>query len=403
MKAYTLALFATSLPLAFAHTRFTTLFVNGESQGDGACVRMNMDGMTTTDYIGYVDAGSTPGSQQSLSSPDMACGVEGATPVARTCPLNAGDKIGLLHRLWTDGSQPGAIDPSHNGSTALYMKKMASADSSEPWSSDAAGDGWFKLTWSGYDENTGLWGTGQMIANDGLVETVVPSDLSSGYYLIRSEILTLQNVPDETVNPQFYAGCAQVYIAGTGTAEPSQTVAIPGYIDENTPALSYNIYKWTPPQVQFEEFGPAVYTSEAALKPRSRRPDRNRVKVTSVPTTTPTTAPTTAPTTVSNTVSGFGSIVGVCPSDTVLAVANECLTEIPSWSNDTPGALPKCWAASQSCWDKSSTCWKNVSPAIDGTNKNVGCNLWDAKCAKIVDWCNAGNLQGPPDAGQKLG
>lgn len=373
------------LPLAAAHTRFTTLFVNGESQGDGACIRMDMDGSTTTDYIGYVDAASTPGSRQALSSNDMACGVGGATAVDRTCPLRAGDRISLLHRLWTDGSQPGSIDPSHNGSTAVYMRKMADPGSTEPWTDDAAGDGWFKIAWTGYDEEMGLWGTGMMIANNGMVETDIPSNLQPGYYLVRSEVLALQNVIDETVNPQFYAGCAQVYIAGIGTAEPTNTVSIPGYVDESASALSYNIYKWTPPQVDFEEFGPTVYTSGADS-------DIGSNVVTAVKASLSST-----------TASDFNSVIGICPSDTILQVANECLTEISSWSNDTPGALPKCWAASQSCWDKLDSCWKNVSPAIDGTDKSIGCNLWEDKCTKIVDWCNAGtNLQGPPDASQML-
>lgn len=369
------------LPLVTAHTRFTTLFINDESQGDGTCIRMDMDGSKTTDYIGFEDASSTPGSRQALSSTDMACGVGGAIAVGRTCPLNAGDKIGLLHRLWSDGSQPGAIDPSHNGSTAVYMKKMADAGSSEPWAEDAAGDGWFKISWSGYDEDMGLWGTGEMNANDGMVETNVPSDLESGYYLIRSEVLALQNVIDEEVNPQFYAGCAQIYVASTGTAQPADTVAIPGYIDESASALSYNIYKWTPPQQPFEEFGPTVYSTESG-------PAIDLVKI-----ATSSQAANAA----------FSSVVGICPTNTVLEVANECLTEIPSWSDDTRGALPKCWAASQACWDQLDTCWNNVSPAINGADKSVGCNLWESKCASIVEWCEAGtNLQGPPDAGQAL-
>lgn len=31
------------LPLASAHTTFTTLFVDGVNQGDGVCVRMNQN------------------------------------------------------------------------------------------------------------------------------------------------------------------------------------------------------------------------------------------------------------------------------------------------------------------------------------------------------------------------
>jgi hypothetical protein len=47
-----------------AHTRFTTLFVDGHNQGDGVCIRMDMNGETCNSPI----AG--------LQSPEMACGTE---------------------------------------------------------------------------------------------------------------------------------------------------------------------------------------------------------------------------------------------------------------------------------------------------------------------------------------
>lgn len=46
-----------------AHTRPTTLFVDGHNQGDGVCVRMDMNGSTTNSPI----AG--------IQSPQMACGM----------------------------------------------------------------------------------------------------------------------------------------------------------------------------------------------------------------------------------------------------------------------------------------------------------------------------------------
>jgi hypothetical protein len=45
-----------------AHTRFTTLFVDGDNQGDATCVRMDMNGETCNSPI----AG--------IQSPEMACG-----------------------------------------------------------------------------------------------------------------------------------------------------------------------------------------------------------------------------------------------------------------------------------------------------------------------------------------
>lgn len=48
--------------LAAAHTAFTTLYVDGQNQGDGVCFRMNQDPKTVTFPI------------ESLSSKDIACG-----------------------------------------------------------------------------------------------------------------------------------------------------------------------------------------------------------------------------------------------------------------------------------------------------------------------------------------
>lgn len=45
-----------------AHTRFTTLFVDGQNQGDAVCIRMDMDGERTNSPLANV------------LSPDMACG-----------------------------------------------------------------------------------------------------------------------------------------------------------------------------------------------------------------------------------------------------------------------------------------------------------------------------------------
>lgn len=45
-----------------AHTRFTTLFVDGQNQGDGVCIRMDMNGGKTNSPIG------------GIQSQEMACG-----------------------------------------------------------------------------------------------------------------------------------------------------------------------------------------------------------------------------------------------------------------------------------------------------------------------------------------
>lgn len=48
---------------ATAHTTFSVLYVDGQNQGDGVCIRMDMNGETCNSPI----AG--------LQSPEMACGM----------------------------------------------------------------------------------------------------------------------------------------------------------------------------------------------------------------------------------------------------------------------------------------------------------------------------------------
>ncbi|KAK5078388.1 hypothetical protein LTR64_003201 [Lithohypha guttulata] len=450
-----------ALPLVSAHTRFTTLFINDQSQGDFKCIRMDPNLSSTTSFVGFAqDPNSSEGS---LSSPEMACGVAGGNAVEGACPLNAGDKITMLHRMWADGAQPGSLDPSHKGSTAVYMKKTGGAESSDPWAQQAAGDGWFKIAWNGYDEASGKWGTETMIANGGMMSAQIPSDLASGYYLVRTEALALQNVVNEHINPQFYVGCAQVLVQGSGSSEPANTVAIPGHVDSSMPAMSYNIYKSTPPTIPFQEFGPEVYTpgSASGSAPKPSSSSVPRVSASSPPKSSASSPPKTIaspppqsiaspppqfssnpppqlpasspfksiasppPQSVSSrpqsiasappkassspnagpdttTATPYQAAVGACPSDAILQVADQCFTEIPPWSDDTAGPLPKCWAASQACWDEVDICWKIGRPAPDSAEKTEGCNLWSDKCAGIVQWCEAGNLSGPPNAGKPL-
>lgn len=51
-------------------------------------------------------------------------GFDGNNAVARVCPVPQAGKLSFLFRAWPDASQPGAIDISHKGPCAVYMKQM---------------------------------------------------------------------------------------------------------------------------------------------------------------------------------------------------------------------------------------------------------------------------------------
>ncbi len=43
-------------------------------------------------------------------------------------------------------------------------------------------------------------------------------------------------------NPQFYTGCAQIFLQSSGTAIPSDTVSIPGHVHAGDASVTFNIY-----------------------------------------------------------------------------------------------------------------------------------------------------------------
>lgn len=187
--------------------------------------------------------------------------------MSRVASTKAGDTITFEWRDWPDASQPGSIDISHKGPCAVYMKKVDNAAASN----NAAGGGWFKIMEDGYDSVAGKWCTEKLIPNDGHLAASIPSDLAPGSYLIRPELLALHQADKIPPDPQFYVGCAQVFLTSGGSASPPNTVSIPGYVNMQTPAMTFNIWQ-VPMKLPFPDFGPPVYTAgsgKRGLTPRS--------------------------------------------------------------------------------------------------------------------------------------
>ena len=176
--------------------------------------------------------------------------------MSRVASVNAGDGLVLEWRDWPDASQPGSIDPSHKGPCAVYMKKVDNSAASN----NAAGNGWFKIMEDGYDSTAGKWCTEKLNPNDGHLAATIPKDLAAGYYLVRPELLALHQADKTPADPQFYVGCAQIFLSSSGSAVPPNTVSIPGYVSMSTPAMTFNIYD-QPMKLPFPDFGPPVYTA----------------------------------------------------------------------------------------------------------------------------------------------
>ena len=158
--------------------------------------------------------------------------------MARIASVNAGSNLTFEYRAVPDVSAVSggvSIDPNHKGPCAIYMKKVTDSSASN----NAAGDGWFKIMEDGYDSVAGKWCTEKLIPNDGHLSATVPSDLAPGYYLVRPELLALHQADKTPPDPQFYVGCAQIFLNSSGSATPPNTVAIPGYVNMSTPGTSF--------------------------------------------------------------------------------------------------------------------------------------------------------------------
>ena len=330
---------------ANAHTIFSNFFVDGVNQGDAKCVRMSNINSAATNPI------------KGIESKDMGCGVNGENGVARVCPVDAGSVITFEYRTWPDASQPGAIDISHKGPCAVYMKKVDDASASN----NCAGPGWFKIFQEDYDSGSKKWCTEKLIDNDGHLSVKLPSDIQGGHYLLRPELLALHQADKSPADPQFYVGAAQIFVNGEGTAVPTDTVSIPGYVsmEKNNAAMTFNI--WNPVMaLPFPQFGPAVYTSNAKRSLETRA------------------APVQS--------------VGLTPANCILENGNWCGTEVPNYSSESG-----CWDSSEKCWAQSTTCYDTAGPT---GSKN--CHLWESKCEAIQQACGSGNFNGPPNKGEVL-
>ncbi|KAH6607209.1 endoglucanase b [Trichoderma cornu-damae] len=324
--------------VASAHTTFTTLFIDEQNQGDGTCVRMPDDGETATFPI------------RPITSDDIVCGRNGTEPVQFICAANKGSLLTFQFRLWPDAQKPGSIDPGHLGPCSVYVKKVE-----DMFADGTAGGGWFKIWEDGYDPETQKWCVDTLVQNNGLMSVRLPQGLPSGYYLVRPEILALHWAAHWR-DPQYFVGCAQIFInsdvEGTLDIPEEHLATIPGYVDLDTPSVTFDIYQKQPPPYSVP--GPRVFIPSAKAAKGSA--------------------------------SAAVQTAGLIPRDCLLKSANWCGRPIPPYSDRA-----SCWDGVRDCYTQSKEC-KKSSPPIGLRN----CDLWSAYCQSMDNLCARGLYQGPP-------
>ncbi|KAK6824769.1 carbohydrate-binding module family 1 protein [Apiospora arundinis] len=187
---------ASLFAVATAHQNFHQFWVDGVSPGYQAGIRMPPSNSPVTD----------------ISSNDIVCNVNGAKVPSGVATVAA--KEGSTIKVqWDQSTHPGPI---------THMLYGPVDDASQ---ATGIGAGWIKIDEQDYVD--GKWANEIMSAVNMTHTFTLPKGLASGEYLLRSEMLALHAA--QTVGgAQFYIGCAQLKITGTGSTNCSPKITLPG-------------------------------------------------------------------------------------------------------------------------------------------------------------------------------
>ncbi|KAJ4412888.1 hypothetical protein N0V82_008688 [Gnomoniopsis sp. IMI 355080] len=230
----TFACVAAFASTALAHYNFEALIVN--------------DNVTSAyEYVRSTTNSNSPVTD--VTSQDFICNAGGldADIMSKTSTytVQAGDSVGF-----TINSNIGHPGPLH-----VYMSKAPDSTTAQDYK--GAGD-WFKvysLTTSSITDEGLQWAT----YVDGGINNftfTLPEDLAAGEYLMRAEHIALHGASTKG-GAQFYLGCAQLKVEGSGTSTPTDTVSIPGVYDGTEPGILINIYYPVP--TNYTDPGPATW------------------------------------------------------------------------------------------------------------------------------------------------
>jgi len=223
---FTIAAILSVLPvLSSAHCIAQRVRVNGQDFGQSVGIRV----ATSNNPIQNVNDGS------------FACKSGFQSPVSsKVIDVKAGDKVGVQWGHIIGGAQSAndadnPIAKSHKGPLIYYLAKVDNAATAQP-----NGLKWFKVGEDGLD-GSGRWGVDRMISGGGWHDFTLPSCVAPGQYLLRAEIIALHSA-NKPSQAQFYMGCAQINVSGSGTKTGDSLVSFPGAYSANDPGILVNIY-----------------------------------------------------------------------------------------------------------------------------------------------------------------
>ncbi|KAK5688315.1 hypothetical protein LTS10_000293 [Elasticomyces elasticus] len=191
--------------------------------------------------------GNGPVTDVTLS--DIQCGgyTAGEAPGSKPAPLSAtaaaGSKVTLNWSLWP---------ATHYGPTMTYMARCPGDCTKFMLKKSTV---WFKIAEGGKTtsaDGSVSWATDPLTLpnNKGYTYTI-PACLKAGTYVVRHELVALHAAP-----AQFFPGCHQIKVTGSGSTVPSKLVGFPGAYTNAGVQYDNTLAEYPIP-------GPAVFTCPA--------------------------------------------------------------------------------------------------------------------------------------------
>ncbi|KAF2265348.1 glycoside hydrolase family 61 protein-like protein [Lojkania enalia] len=160
-----------------------------------------------------------------------AGGVSGSSPAALHAVAAAGSRVELRWTLWPE---------SHIGPVITYMARCPDEGCNNYMPSSNAV--WFKVKEEGREGTSNIWGDTPLMKAGGTATYTIPKCLAPGYYLVRHEIIAL-HAAYSYPGAQFYPGCHQLKVTGSGSTKPSQLVGFPGAYKPSDAGIMYDAYQ----------------------------------------------------------------------------------------------------------------------------------------------------------------
>jgi hypothetical protein len=229
---------------------------------------------TTATDTGYV-------APTAYDDPDIICH-RGAEPGALSAEIAPGGSVTLYWSTWpTD----------HHGPVITYLAEC----DGDCASVDKTTLEFFKIDEGGLIDNSavpGTWASDELIADNFSRTITIPSDIKSGNYVLRHEIIALHGAGTLDA-AQNYPQCINLKVTGDGTATPAGTLGTELYKDTDAGIL-VNIWNALS---SYEIPGPALYTaggSDTDTSSSSASTSVSSATTTSTTTSTSSTSSSTA-------------------------------------------------------------------------------------------------------------